>query len=77
MYDDIDDRSKCKRKVLPGLGRELSPTYSPGKDSKRNRVDEINELSKASLAAINKKFGNPNAVKRPLVVGKDLELLDY
>ena len=64
-------------KPLPGTGRELSPTFKLGVESKRNRVDEINELSKASLAAINKKFGNPNAVKRPLVVGKDLELLDY
>ena len=56
--------------------RELSPTYKLGKDTKRNRVDEINELSKKSLEAIQKKYGNPQATKKVFIVTEDLELVD-
>ena len=59
---------------IKGMGRSLSPTYTPGTIHTYNRAQQFNEMSRQSLARINAKYGKPFRPPIQQTVSSHLEL---
>lgn len=64
--------TNAKDHAFKSVGKEFTPTYNPSKTAKQNRKQEIEEMSRKSIARINKKFGKGLVKKRIVIVDEDL-----